>query len=434
MGTNRRATLFCLPNSFKSILFIPLVWMFICGVASSRAEEAYENPLEAEETNPLEKEAATSIEGSLEQRDELVYDPRRRSLFPEFYYALRKFQLDWWQKFRVEFTTTYDLLYQAYNDADVSVGGTAGDLTWAGRWLIWGQRSHKPVYLAFRFRDRRAYSEYAPSNIRRETDLLWGTVNGFNNSGFQVPDFYFDQRLFDDKLSLRYGQFSIDSFVDKHAMRGAKRYFLNQAFSDNPTVNFPNYGAGLAAKWEPNDSWEFTGGVSNVQGVADDVEVDFSFDSDALFGTIQGSYGFKGLDEKGARLQLMGWYGDENDVDVYRGGRGYSVTLEHEGREKNEVYVVRLAQSIEEPTSTDLLLFIGHGKQIRGFDSFGVGVGAGRSSATQIWQSVMETYYRWQITKELVISPDLQLIFGSDPRSGDSMVRVVGGIRLGVIF
>lgn len=46
----------------------------------------------------------------------------------------------------------------------------------------------------------------------------------------------------------------------------------------------------------------------------------------------------------------------------------------------------------------------------------------------------METYYRWQITKELVISPDLQLIFGSDPRSGDSKVRVVGGIRLGIIF
>lgn len=87
--------------------------MLICGVTSSCAENAFENPLVAEDTKPLEKEAATSIEGSLEQRDELVYDPRRRSLFPEFYYAFRKFQLDWWQKFRVEFTTTYDLLSQA---------------------------------------------------------------------------------------------------------------------------------------------------------------------------------------------------------------------------------------------------------------------------------------------------------------------------------
>src|SRR5210317_933938 len=372
-----RATSLPLSKFLESGLLTAVFWLPILGVMPAWAEEAVTDPLTKEHTKPLEKEAANSIEGTLEQRDELVYDPRRRSLLPDFYYAFRKKQLDWWHKHRVEFTLNYDLLSQAYNDADVSVGGTAGDLSLSGRWLIMGHRFNKPIYLSFRLRDRRAYSEYAPSDIQGQTDLLWGTVDGFNDSGFQVPDFYLDQRLFDDKLALRYGQFSIDSFVDKHAMRGAKRYFLNQAFSDNPTVNFPSYGAGLAAKWKPNDSWEFTGGVSNVQGVADDVEVDFSFDSDALFGTVQGSYGFKGLDEKEARLQLMGWYGDENDLDVYRGGRGYSVTLEHEGREKNEVYVARVAQSIGEPTNTDLLLFIGHGKQIRGFDSFGVGVGAG---------------------------------------------------------
>ena len=100
----------------------------------------------------------------------------------------------------------------------------------------------------------------------------------------------------------------------------------------------------------------------------------------------------------------------------------------------DEMYVVRYAQSYEEPTDTDVLLFVGHGKKIRGFDSFGVGVGAGRSSGTSLWQTVMETYYRWQVTKELVISPDLQLIFGSDSVTGESKIRVVGGIRLGLVF
>jgi carbohydrate-selective porin OprB len=47
---------------------------------------------------------------------------------------------------------------------------------------------------------------------------------------------------------------------------------------------------------------------------------------------------------------------------------------------------------------------------------------------------VVESYYRWQITKELVITPDLQIIFGSDPTSGESKVRVVGGLRLGIVF
>lgn len=430
----RRVTYLRLPILTESGLLVTLLLLLLSVPAVVWAEDAVKDPLAVEDTKPLEKEAADSIEGALEQRDELVYDPRRRSLFPDFYYPFRKKQLDWWQKLRVEFALTYDLLTQHYNDADVSVAGTAGDLTLSGRWLLAGHRFNKPIYLAFRLRDRRAYSEYAPSDIQGQTDLLWGTVDGFNNSGFQVPDLYFDQRLFDDKLSLRYGQFSIDSFVDKHTMRGAKRYFLNQAFSSDPTVNFPSYGAGFAANWKPNERWEFTAGISNIQGVEGDVQVDFSLDSNALFGAVQAAYSFTGLDGKAGRLQLMGWGGDENDVDEYRGGTGYTATLEHEGKEENEIYVLRVARSFEEPTDTDLLFFVGHGKQIRGFDSLGVGVGAGRSSATQIWQSVFETYYRWQVTKELVITPDLQVIFGSDPSTEEFKVRVVGGIRLGIIF
>ena len=421
-------------SSFKTELLATLVLTLIPAAVLVEAEADLTDPLAIEETAPLEKEAADSIEGTLERRDELVYDPRRRSIFPAFYYTVRKKQLDWWQKLRVEFTLNYDVLTQHYNDADVSIAGTAGDITLGGRWLIAGQRFNKPFYLAFRFRDRRAYSEYAPSDIQGQTDLLWGTVDGFNNSGFQVPDFYFDQRLRDDKLSLRYGQFSIDSFVDKHAMRGAKRYFLNQAFSSNPTVNFPSYGAGFAANWNPNSRWEFTGGISNIQGVEGDAQVDFSLDSSALFGTIQAAYSFTGLDGKGARLQLMAWGGDENNVDEYRGGNGYSGTIEHEGHEKNEVWVFRFAQSFEDPTDTDMLLFLGHGKQIRGFDNLGVGVGAGRSAATQTWQTVFESYYLWQVTKELVITPDLQVIFGSDPTTKESKVRIVGGLRLGIVF
>lgn len=387
----------------------------------------------AEEPTPLQEAAPDSIKGVIEQRDELVYDPRRRSLFPEFYYPFRKKQLDWWNRHRVEFTLTYDVLAQAYNDRDVSVNGTAGDFSLSGRWLIAGESFKKPIYLTFRLRDRRAYSEYAPSEIRGQTDLLWGTVNGFTNAGFQVPDLYLDQRLFDDKMALRYGQFSIDNFVDKHALRSAKRFFLNQAFSDNPTVNFPSYGAGLTAYLKPDSRWEFTAGISNIQGVEGEEQVDFRLDSDALFGTVQAAYNFKGIGDRDIRLQVMGWGGDENSVDEYDGGTGMSVTLEHGGRDEHETWVVRYGQNSGEPTNTDTLAFVGYGREIRGFDNLGIGIGSGRSSTTSKWQTVFETYYRWQVTKELVITPDLQMIFGDD-QEGESKVRVVGAIRLGVVF
>lgn len=54
-------------------------------------------------------------------------------------------------------------------------------------------------------------------------------------------------------------------------------------------------------------------------------------------------------------------------------------------------------------------------------------------STASRWQTVFETCYRWQVTKELVLTPDLQLVFGDD-QAGNSKTRVVGGIRFGLVF
>ena len=389
--------------------------------------------LASENPESLQQKAPDSIEGEMKQRDKLVYDPERRSLFPEFYYNLRKKRLDWWQKHRVDFTLTYDVLAQGYEDPDESLGGVAGDLSLSGRWLIFGQRFNKPVYLNFRFRDRRAYSDNSPSDINNQTDLLWGTTNGFNDSGFQIPDMYFHQELYNKKLILRYGQFSIDKFVDKHSLRSAKRFFLNEAFSDNPTVNFPSYGAGFTATFKPNENWDFVAGGSNIQGTEGDKEIDFGFDSSALFWTVQAACNFTWIGDKNGRLQFMGWEGNDNQESDYEDGNGFSVTLEHDGVAEGETYVARYAHSRGDPTDTDTLFFLGYNRKIRGFDSLGLGISAGQSSASSDWQTVIEGFYRWQITKELLLTPDLQVILGDD-LDGDSKTRFVGGVRVGIVF
>ena len=436
-------------NRFQIILLALIIVLIISDLAfSDTSAQSEGNPSTTTDTatkrdkvlsilkggpNILAEDAPDSINAVLEQRDTLSIDPRRRSIFPDFYYSLRQKRLDWWKKLRVELTLTYDALVQGYNDPDQSLSGGAGDLSLSGRWLMFGEKFNKPFYLSFRVRDRHGYSEYTPSNIKSEADLLWGTTDGFNDAGFQIPDLFFDQVLFDGQLDLIYGQFSIDKFVDKHAFRSAKRFFLNEAFSDNPTVSFPSFGAGFAANWKPNESWELGGGGSNIQGVEGDSKVDFKLDSSDLFGTIQIAYNFSGLGNKRGRLQAMGWGTSVEDAEDLSSGLGVSITLEHSGRVKGESFVLRYAQSDGEATSTDILYFLGYGREIRGFDHLGAGIGAGRSSATSKWQTVFELYYRWQVTKELLITPDVQFIFGDD-LEGDSKTRIVAGLRAGIVF
>jgi carbohydrate-selective porin OprB len=44
----------------------------------------------------------------------------------------------------------------------------------------------------------------------------------------------------------------------------------------------------------------------------------------------------------------------------------------------------------------------------------------------------MELYYQWQITKELLITPDFQLVTGL--RDGEDDLGFVIGLRAGVVF
>jgi carbohydrate-selective porin OprB len=261
---------------------------------------------------------------------------------------------------------------------------------------------------------------------------LWGTADGFTDAGFQIPDFFVDQEFLQGDLILRYGQFSIDRFVDKHSLRNSKRYFLNQAFAKNPAVSFPKYGAGAVGTLKVGDRWGFVAGFSNIQGTDQlKKEIDLSLTSTALFMSLQSSCSFNGFAGKSAEIQVMAWYSDHNREDDIRDGKGGSFTLEQRGADEGENYVFRFSFSDGKATSSKKILFLGYGKEIDDFDHFGIGLAAGQSSESSKWQGVMEFYYQWQITKELLVTPDFQLVAGLE--DGDDLGFVLG-VRAGIVF
>ncbi|MGA7276869.1 MAG: carbohydrate porin [Desulfocapsaceae bacterium] len=61
-----------------------------------------------------------------------------------------------------------------------------------------------------------------------------------------------------------------------------------------------------------------------------------------------------------------------------------------------------------------------------------------QSARAQRWfavlqQELIESYYRWRVSKELMITPDLQIIAGEDIGSS-SNVCLVAGLRVGIVF
>jgi hypothetical protein len=380
-------------------------------------------------------ESSDTIGWSLHLRNMLDYDPAKKSIFPEFYNRFRDWREKTKQNLGLETIFSYYTLFQGYTDGDLSVGASSGDADFSGRWLMHESKYHRPTYLSFRMRYRHAYDDFAPSELAANSDLLWKTVDGFTDAGFQIPSLYVSQELFHSDLTLRYGQFSIDNFFDSNKMRSAKHILVNNAFSNNPTVAFPSYGAGFTMLWNEEDRWDFAVGLSNIQGTDYTTEyVSFGLTSTALFVIAQGGYNFDGFGMLDARIQLMGWQNYSSDEPDLNEGNGLSITFEHAGRSAGERFMVRYAFSGDDVTAIDQMLTAGWGQDVRSHDHFGLGVGIGRSvEDSDLWQGVGEIYYRWQVTKELTISPDLQLIVGKGPLDEEDF-HVVAGLRAGFTF
>lgn len=133
-------------------------------------------------------------------------------------------------------------------------------------------------------------------------------------------------------------------------------------------------------------------------------------------------------------MQLLGWQSKGNAEDELLDGSGVSLTLEQEGVSSGEHFVARYAFSDGDATLVDQLFMLGWGLEIRKYDHLGLGFGLGRSAKeSSRWQGLAEIYYRWQVTKELMVTPDLQIIVDEGLEGGDT-VQIVAGLRAGITF
>lgn len=374
------------------------------------------------------KDETDDIAANLERSDEAVTGSGGLKEISE----LRK-------KWREAIGLDYSVSSYAYAAAMLGGGGVPADasaeVVLQGIWSPGKRWSDNPVELRFRLRDRQGAGGEAPATLGREEGTLWGIADGFTDAGFQVPDFYLRHVFPRSGTELRYGQMTIDSQFDSYALRGAKQSFLNQAFATNPSVAFPNYGAGLTLQQDFDNGFGFTLGVSNVQGTrVGEQNVDLHFDSKELFQCAQLSYDFKMAGERASRIELMAWHSDALEEVDQKEGQGLSLTFEQEIDGKDLRGFARIAASDGGAAAVDLIATGGIALKTREVDLVGLAIGCGRGAdGGHPVQSVFETFYRWQPREGIRITPEFQLILGQDLNDSPGY-RWVAGLRAGVDF
>lgn len=371
-----------------------------------------------------EKRNEDGIAASLAIRDHHWSQPREQR---------QQRRTTWMEALRLDISLSYDSLAMGALGRDDGWGASAGDGTLNLRWQINPDTSKTPLSLNLRMRHRHAYSDLAPSELRKETGALWGHVDGFTNAGFQVPEIFLEDQFFDQRLTLRYGQMTIDDLLDGHQLRSAKRSFMNQAFSSSPAVGFPGSDFGFVVRWESRTGWDLTLGASHLDSTNLSESAEWRFRGDALFKAAQIGYNFKGWNDKPARVQLLGWDSDAMPEFDIQPGRGASLTLEQQLADRAHSFF-RYAWADGEAAVTNHFAAAGVAFDLRQSDRLGISVAAGSSSTNSSKrEGVIELFYRRQIGKSFIITPDVQFVTG-DGIGGHADWIVIGGVRASFTF
>jgi porin len=340
----------------------------------------------------------------------------------------------WRERIGLDTGVTYHTLFMAALLGDGVPVAAGGDLTLQGIWSPGKNWREDPLQLRFRLRHRHAFGDTAPSGLDEELGALWGVTDGFSDRGFEVPDFYFRQKFAGSGLELRYGQMTIHSLLDSHALEGAKQSFINQAFSSNPAVAFPRFGAGFTLAKEFDNGLDLTIGATNVQGTENGGQVDFDFDSDDLFSAVQLGYDFKTIGQRDSRLQLLLWHSDAVRSGALPEGMGASITIEQELADDDVTVFTRIAWSDGGAATVDALVSGGIAWHRGDGDLLGAAAGCGRGSGRgHAIQGVLECFYRWQLREGFHITPDIQMLAGEGFNDSPGL-RFTTGIRCGLDF
>ena len=335
---------------------------------------------------------------------------------------------------RLNVALSYSALFQgAIGDGE---SGGSGELSLSGHWTFVGEEYPSRLLerigaerdgllaLKFRLRHRHALLENSAAELGANIGAILGTTDGFSDSGFEIPDLYIQHIFHDGRIELRYGQLSVESRLDSHALRGAKKAFLNRVFSTNPTVAFPRFGAGATARWQINDHFDLTYALTQVQASKTGAQVDFDLNSGNLFTAIQPGFTWRG-DGTENHIQAMFWGSDS--TEDFGEDYGFSCGFEHHFDDNEKSLFTRFSNSNGSQTDLNKMAVIGFGSNMRENDLLGFGVGAGQSSDSSDIQGVFETFYRYQGPFNIQITPNVQLLVGDGLRKDFAMVLGLRG-------
>jgi porin len=274
-------------------------------------------------------------------------------------------------------------------------------------------------------------TQLAPLQAGLRTGSSTATAPTWGDFNLGVTQFYVRQSLFDNHFQYTFGKLFAPNYVNPYPLFDDNRQYLNQIFTTSVTIPVPLRGFGAVAAWFPTDL-----GLYVKAGIYTVYSDDTGFTADSFFNKPQYfrhlELGWSGTAASGVPIQARGPMDANN----------FSVTLWDKDNQENGPPSARgVAFNANYLVRDDIMVF-GRGGWSEGWqldrnlaagvawrplqeysDLLGVGGGWAQPANPILRdQYILEAFYRFQVTSQFAITPDVQWILhpALDP-STDSM-------------
>jgi hypothetical protein len=272
------------------------------------------------------------------------------------------------------------------------------------------------------------------------TAATWGDFN------YGITQLYIRQSLYGNRFQYAVGRLFAPNFVNAYPFFDDNRQFLNQNFSTSPTIASALRGFGAIGLIYPTDGGLYVqAGIFTANSQDTGNTIDSFFNEDEYFTTVE--IGWSGLARLPVPIAARGPM-DQNNVHLtlwHKDAQPNAPALNQPEAQgvafnanfmygPNTMWFVRGGASDGWITQGALSAGIGYRPPSASADLFGIAGGWTDPANENLRdQFTFETFYRYQLTPNLAITPDLQVVF--NPSLNPTIdSQLILGLRLRATF
>ncbi len=295
---------------------------------------------------------------------------------------------------------------------------SGGMVRFFGAWDLVGRGTKNTGAFVWKVEHRHAYTDVAPSGFGFNLGYIGLIEPPFSDQGSRLTNLYWRQRLAGGRVTLLGGFIDATDYLDVYALASPWTGFLNFAFSTGTTtIALPNEGFGLAAGAMLTENLFLIGGFADLNADPTDPgqTIDSFFSDHEYFKHVE--IGWTTAQDRFYldNVHLTLWHADERVEAAQPSGWGANLSWTTYLAGKWLPFV-RAGWADDGGSLTQRSVSVGFGYQPNpGKNMLGVGLNWGQPNE-DTWgpglpdQYTAELFYRWQISKALAVTPDLQFI------------------------